>query len=427
MPVQAPLRPSVAAGVFGALIASVTLLQKVGVPLGGEVVEVAFLVLWGALFVLLLFQPPVLHPMRLALFALFVLTMLVSQLAGGQPFSLASALLAVVVYLPFCFSIEVDAATYRRCLDMFVTAMLIVGLAVIVQQVMQWRLGWTSWLDLNRFLPRYLSVPGYNYLQPVTYGSRFYKPNAFVFLEGSFVAQFIALGLIVEVALFQRVSRLVFLGATLLLTFSGSGFLLLAVSAPFLVGRLSFRALAALIFATAIAAALALGVGWFDQLHTRFGEVGARGSSGYYRYNLPFQIISDMASHPQYLWTGHGAGSTGHGDDQGVAGFILIPAAKVIYEYGFVPTLAFYAFFTYAMFRAAPSLAVAIAVFVFYNLGGGGFVVPAYVVTGYVIAVLLRPVGRRRSLPDCGRPTQGQHQVASFWGPAPPESPPLTG
>jgi hypothetical protein len=105
---------------------------------------------------------------------------------------------------------------------------------------------------------------------------------------------------------------------------------------------------------------------------------------------VPFQIVGDMAADPRFMFTGHGAGSTGAGQSQNVAGFILVPFAKIIYEYGFLTFFAFYAFLIYCLFAETPSLLVAFALFMFYNLGGGGFVVPVYVVTCQVLGVLLR-------------------------------------
>lgn len=388
--VRLSARQWVLAAVFTSLVLSVTALQKFGVPVGGDVMEIAVFISWLGVIMLALNGLIGLDPIRLLLFALFAVTAVASQLLGGQPFSVNSVLLALALYAPFILRLNVSPAFYRRCMQIFLNVMLVVGALVVIQQLIQLSIGWRAWPDLDKLAPQQVLFSGYNYLQPVAYGSKFYKPNAFVFLEVSFVSQFIAMALLIELLLFQRLLRMVFYAVVLLICFAGTGLLLLALCAPFVLGKLSPRMLITLLLVGVVGVIVAGAIGWYDQVHQRFGEIGAQGSSGYYRFNVPFQIVGQMAQDPQFMFTGHGAGSTGTGQGQGVAGFILVPFAKIIYEYGFLTFFAFYAFFIYSLFASAPSRLLAWALFIFYNLGGGGFVVPVYVVTCQVLGTLLR-------------------------------------
>ena len=370
---------------------------------GADVIELAVFVSWSGIALLVFNGLIGVDPMRLLLFAVFAGIAVSSQLLGGQPFSLNSVFLALALYAPFVLRFDVDVAFYRRCMKVFLNVMLLVGALVVLQQLMQVSLGWRSWPDLDKIAPGKLLFSGYNYLQPTAYGSNFYKPNAFLFLEVSFVSQFTAIALLIEFALFQRIGRMAFYAVVLLICFAGTGLLLLAVCAAFVLPKLSPRLILALVLIGGVIAVAAGAVGWYAQVHQRFGEIGVEGSSGYYRFNAPVQIVRAMASDPRYTFAGHGAGSTGSGAGQGVAGFILAPFAKIIYEYGFLTFFAFYAFFAYCLFSSAPSLLLAVALFAFYNLGGGGFLVPAYVVTCQVLGTLLRLQPEQTASPASSR------------------------
>ena len=375
---------------FAVQVISVTVLQKFGLPVGGDVVELAVFTTWVGVGVLALNGLVALDLIRLLLFCVFTLVAVSSQMLGAEPFSINSVFLALALYAPFILRFNVSAVFYRRCMMIFLNVILAIGALVVLQQLMQLSVGWRAWPDIDKLAPQKLLFSGYNYLQPVAYGSRFEKPNAFLFLEDSFVSQFTAIALLIELVLFQRMVRLAFYALVLMISFAGTGLLLLALCAPFILARLSPRLLLAIILITAVGAIAAGAVGWYGQVAQRFGEVGIQGSSGYYRFNVPFQVVGQMAGDPKYMFTGHGAGSTGAGQGQAVAGFILVPFAKIIYEYGFLTFFAFYAFFTWSLFASSSNRLLAWALFVFFNLGGGGFVVPVYVITCQALGTLLR-------------------------------------
>ncbi|MGC1304243.1 MAG: hypothetical protein WA840_17890 [Caulobacteraceae bacterium] len=371
-------------------VLGVTVLQKFGLPIGEDVMEIAVFTSWIGIAMLVLNGLIGLDPVRLLLFGAFAITAVASQLLGGQPFSLNSVFLALALYAPFALRFYVAPAFYRRCMDIFLNVMLIAGGLVVLQQLIQLAVGWQAWPDLDKLTPHQFLFSGYNYLQPISYGAKYYKPNAFVFLEVSFVSQFTTIALMIELVLYQRLLRMAFYAVVLLISFAGTGLLLLAICAPLVLTKLSPRMLVTMGILVGVAAVVAGAIGWYDQVSHRFGEIGTAGSSGYYRFNVPFQIVGDMASDPQFMFTGHGAGSTGSGQSQNVAGFILVPFAKIIYEYGFLTFFVFYAFLIYSLFAEAPSFLIAFALFAFFNMGGGGFVVPVYVITCQVLGTMLR-------------------------------------
>lgn len=327
----------------------------------------------------------VIDPIRLVLFGAFLVFCLLSQLLSGATMSGPAFLLMIALYVLMIFRIDVPEATYLRCLNLFQTAMLIVAGIVVAQHVIQIVASWTLWPNLDKLLPSSLLLPGYNYLQPLRYGSKFYKPNGVFFLETSFVSQFAALAAIIELVYFRRVLRVMAYVALLFMLFAGTGLLVLGLTAPFLLPRLPRRAWPWLAIGVAVAGVIAVASGWFAQVQDRVLEFRQPGTSGYFRFTVPFMTILERAGDPASILTGFGAGNTPTRDAS-----VLTPPAKLAFEYGFIPTLMFFLFFVFSLFKSAPSKVVAIGFLMFYLFGGGSFAVPVYVVMCVLFCTLLR-------------------------------------
>jgi hypothetical protein len=82
---------------------------------------------------------------------------------------------------------------------------------------------------LKTFVPAQFLAQGYNTSFPMEYGSSIVKANAFVFLEPSFLSQFLALALVVGVIVRVRSWQLLVLALGMASTLSGTGILLLVV------------------------------------------------------------------------------------------------------------------------------------------------------------------------------------------------------
>ena len=130
-----------------------------------------------------------------------------------------------------CIRVDVSEETYLECMNYFLNAMLWVAGVVVVQHAIQLVQSAQAWPNLEKVVPRALLMDGYNYLQPLHYGARFYKPNAVVFLEVSLISQFTALAMIIELVYFTQIWRLAVYAGVLVAIFAGTGLLLLALAA----------------------------------------------------------------------------------------------------------------------------------------------------------------------------------------------------
>ena len=373
-------------GLVGLVLLAMIFGQKIGVPAAGSHVELVLILTYGVLGVLAFRAALMVSATRLCLLTILLATMMVSQSMSQQHWALTAAIIVLALYCPFIFVLPVSRESYRRVLDIFQIGMLVVCAIVAAQQVVQFTIGSQHWPDLNRMVPEKLLVPGYNYLRETSYGSGIFMPNGVFFLEPSITSQFLAIALIVEIALFRRLLWLIAFAAGLLLTLAGSGLLVLVLSLPFAIVRLGKRVLPFTLAALVVILPVAQAVGWVDQIAARASEFTQPGTSGYIRYTQPIsEMVDRLTTRDEQLITGSGSGSTlsdpGHNS---------LGVTKLVNEYGLLVGIAFYAFILACIFGGGPSLVIAWGVFVYYMIGGGGLSVGIYALPLLFFASLLR-------------------------------------
>lgn len=387
-------RPHVAAGRReGWVVALISLVliamifgQKIGLPAAGSHIELILLLSYAVLGVLLLAQRLMVSATRLLLLTVLLAAMMLSQWLSASWWGTTAAIIVLALYCPFIFVLPVSRASYRRILNHFQVAMLVICAIVAVQQIVQFTLGAQLWPDLNRLVPPSLLVPGYNYLRETGFGSGIFMPNGLFFLEPSIVSQFLAIALIVELSLFRRLFHLVAYGAALLATLAGSGLFVLALAAPFALFQLGKRFLPVALGALLVLLPVAQSVGWTDQIAERAGEFGKPGTSGYIRYTRPIgDMVERLTTRDRQIVSGSGSGTTINDPSHN-----SLAVTKLVNEYGLLVGLAFYAFIFACIFGGAPSLALAWGVFVYYSIGGGGLSVGIYALPLLFFASLMR-------------------------------------
>jgi hypothetical protein len=390
----AKARPAVTAGravfvFFAAQICAVLFLQRVVIP--GLGIEVGVILMPLGIFALYFFAPIQLPLRRAAFYGLLVLLAMISQFTVHAAISTSSFALLLVAYLPFLVEIQVSRETYLRCLSFFQDAMLFVCGVLLLQHAWMVVLGGNSFPKIEDILPANWVIQGFNYFQPLFYGSTYFKPNAFFFKEVSFLSQFLTLAFVVEIVFFMRYWRLALYLACLFSTFAGTGLLMLLLISPFLIIRLPGRSallIAGLAFAVCLAAVV---TGWWDLVGNRVNEFQTADTSGYARFTWPFLQAWSSLSDSSNLLSGLGAGIM---ERRMQAVDILLAPAKLIIEYGPAVAVAFYAMYINATFVNVPSLRLAAALFVLYNLGGGFLLDLTIVNTVVLLGSILRPPPR---------------------------------
>lgn len=352
--------------VFVVIAIAATVFQKIGFAASSEtVVPLLLPITFVALAAGIAFSKPVFVPSRVGLYLAFILTSGLSTALFAVNYSGKSLALYAALYLPMIVSFRVSEADYRRCLDFFSTSMVGVVGIVALQHLVQLSIGWQYWPNLDRLLPASLIIPNFNYVQPIVWGMNYMKPNGIFFLEVSFLSQFIALALGVELVLFRRWKRILLFTGAVFVTFAGTGVLLLLLTLPFIVGRISLRNMALLVIACAGVGFLAWSLGWIDLVSHRFNEFGRSGASANMRFVEPYNRLVAFVSDPSALYSGIGAGQI-----EKALNFQWWPITKAVLEYGIVPGLLFYAFFLHALFHKAPSPGLSIMLAVWFSLEG---------------------------------------------------------
>ncbi len=216
----------------------------------------------------------------------------------------------------------------------------VAGIAEFVAQLIGLRL-----FSFSGLVPAdFLIEREYDVVAPVA-GTSLLRSNGFFLVEPSVFSQFMAVGVIVEWLLFRRPARLALYLAALLVSVSGTGWLVLSVfvvELAFVTGALG--ALRALVLAGACILVLTLASLVIPDITSaltgRTGEFAVQGSSGYERFVTPFLVLTQVLSAaPWSILTGIGPGASEQ---------LLVPyfyqlntPVKVMLEYG-VPGLLFY-------------------------------------------------------------------------------------
>ena len=363
-------------------IVLMVVLQKFAVPLGGDAqVPSLLLAHYAVIGVLLLARRAVIDPTRLILYGVFMLLAVLSQIVPDRSFSVPSLALTLVTYAPLAAVLPIARASYRRILLNFQWIVVGVCLLVFFQHVCQ--LAGLGMPSLDGLQPEATIYHEYVYLQPLYWSSPYDKPNAIFLLEASHTSQMIAMGLLLELALFHRLRFIVLFGCALVATFAGTGLLMMLLSVPFLLGRVRPALIAACLLAIPVILGLAAVTGWFEIVGKRLDEHERQDSSSYARFIAPTQIVIDTIEQhdPDTILFGVGAGNM-----EKRPGVLWLAFSKVFVEYGFIVFLAWLVFMSWVLFRAPGAWIAAWMVAVQYHLLNGAFLVPLHVYLCWVLA-----------------------------------------
>lgn len=405
---------------------ALTLLQKVGLPASDKLLQLCLPTAIGGMAVLAFWVRPKVDKVRAALYGAFCFFAYVSTFFQPAGQSTTSFLLALLIYAPFVVFYEVPPRIFRVIVEAFVAIMMIAGVIVILQHVLQLTVGWRAWPNLDEIIPPGLLMPNFVYLQSITTESPFMKPNGVFFAEVSILSQFLCLALVMEIVYLQRIVPTAFLIIALLLTFAGTGLFMLALTLPFLITRFNRRTWILLAVAFVAALIVADQINWFEQISGRFTEYQRHNTSANHRFIAPWKLLIDFFQRDDALYTGIGAGSILKADN-----VVWWPFTKVTVEYGLLTALSFYTFFIYSLFWRTPNWRASICFFVFFSFMGGGFLVPIYPLLCMLFCASFRQVaehrpGRRRRShrPEGGSGGSGRSarsSSSSSYSPSPSE------
>ncbi len=223
---------------------------------------------------------------------------------------------------------------------------------------------------------------GYNLQIPAGIGDLL-KSNGCFLVEPSVFSQMMTLGLMIEGLTTRRPRNLVLFAAGLLVTFSGTGWIVLAafvVAAPFRLGGSGLGVAAGLLVLLApdITAAFA----------GRLDEVMRPGTSGHMRFVTPYWLLGDViGADPAAALVGIGSGIA---ERQTLAyDYDVNTPVKISVEYGLPALFAYLALFTWSS-RTAVQGALLVPVMVLFLFTGGYQQFPPIVFVVLLLTVTAR-------------------------------------
>ncbi|WP_395020404.1 hypothetical protein [Dongia sp.] len=377
-------------------LASTLMLSRFQLNVGSYFLSVGLIAQYLLVLVLLLLGLARVDPMRMFLFIGCAGVALVSWVVNSEIASSSSVLLIAAAYLVFVFvARSTDRTQYiaRWTLGVFLNLMLFCAIAGIAQFFLQFVVKWPWLFNFTDYIPEaFRGGVGYNTVIRVS--GHFYKSNGFFFVEPSRFSQVLALALLCELALHPkwRLIRLATLGLAILLSYSGTGLLTLAVGLLFPLGprtvmRLIIMLLGGAFVFFVLGDALSLSV-----TAGRAGEFTAVGSSGFARFVAPFLFVRDyIDSTPWSLLIGHGPGSIFKVIAASNVGYeVAGPTwAKLATEYGVLGFAAFTALILYTMLGSRVPLELRVGIiFGWFILWGGVLLAPDVTALFYILVAL---------------------------------------
>ena len=389
-----------------ALFASI-FLQRFAIP-GSGGIGANLLVTLTALAALGLRGVLRVDPLRAVLFLALACWAALSMAANAAAASVDSVLLMLVLYAPFTLSLRPAAPlcgdVVAALLRIFQVMVLVAAVCGMVQYLAQFVWHGLGLFSFQGVVPDQFLVPNYNTVIPLRYGATIYKSNGFFFLEPSTFSQYLSLAILFEVLFWGVTPRLAVFGVALLLTYSGTGPMMLLILLPCLI---LYRRSYALLLGLAVFAALAVATGklWhMDALLQRTNEFGQQGTSATARFVSSAWLIADtMHWTPHDLLFGLGPGTISHYGRTAEFEVADPTWGKLLFEYGLGGAIVFWSFFCHAVFARAPSRWVAAALSIGFLIFGGMLLDPRLNTLILLFCILPKPPGLRRGAAAAGQ------------------------
>jgi hypothetical protein len=368
--------------VFGMLCAG-TYLQKLGILYNGNQIFLATALIAGFTGIGPLFGLRLQLRRALALVGAFSV-LLMNQLFIGGEFSAPSFLLLSVYHLPYIFQFRPGDISPGAPIRMFRNIAVVISIAGMVQFVAQFIVGIDLAFAPETYIPEF--IIRYNNMNPLSYGSHIIKSNGFFLIEPSLLSQLCAIAIVVEIVTERSLRRLALYAGGLIVSYSGTGLILLALILPVFIIRQ--RRIGLLLTLVVMGGAILL---FAQQLNLaifvdRVNEFNSTHSSAYARFLSPFQTIKDFyLNDTQSFLFGTGAGSYRYIAAVARRSYASHDPtwAKVFFEYGMIGAIAYFSFFCYCIFSVRQDSYIKTALFLQFMILGG------YILTPFVHALIL--------------------------------------
>jgi hypothetical protein len=309
------------------------------------------------------------EPRRLTLYVTLIGFLGLMQILQPDSFSPLSLLLLVAVHLPYI--VEVPHDDGGRIIRFFLGIATVFALLGIAQYSLQFLVSPQYLFPIENFVPDTFIVQRFNHQAAIEYASEEYRANGVFLLEPSFFSQLLAVAIIAELCTLGRLSRLIVFGVALIVSYSGTGIVVLAICLPFcLVAQRRWGMLLAGMIA--LIALIALHEYFHvGRLISRIGEFTSIRSSGYSRFLGGFYLFDQFLWHdPWRALFGYGSGAFTNYAERAHYGAAEMALFKIVLEFGLVGAAAYFGFLFCCLFYSPAPRFLTLAVGITYFLNG---------------------------------------------------------
>jgi hypothetical protein len=351
---------------------AVTFLSKAAIPpFGAQGIGISLLIILALLPIGLMSGYLRFEPVRFALFLFLMGTLGLSTVLRSDAYSLTSLLLLLAIHVPYMFYVHQQQTTKFDTTDFFLSLCTVIAWLAIAQFVAQFVVGAEYAFPIEHFVPKQFLVQLFNAQGALGYGSDVYRATGVFLYEPSYLSQLMAVAIVAQLCVKPRWFRLVLYLAAMLLSYSGTGMMILAVCLPLvLIARRRWE----LLFAGIALIAVVLSLGqylYLDNLLSRANEFSSTGSSGFARFLGGFYLFD------QFLWNdpwgtlfGFGAGTFKLFGARASVPVAEMPLFKMVLEFGLVGATLYFVYLFYCLFATPAPKLVALAVAMTFLLNG---------------------------------------------------------
>lgn len=294
------------------------------------------------------------------------------SIGGNGAYSISSLLFFLFIHLPYAVMLGSEKTRRQSIYELFVNAALFLAVLGIVQYLVQFALGPSIAFPIENFVPDIFQVQAFNKQGAIGYGVDVYRANGIFMIEPSVFSQLLAIGVVFEIVSGKgRPLAVILMLVGIILSYSGTGIVILLVCAPILLLRHWQRWMWYALGGSVLAAIVAAQFVDFSFLSSRAGEFDETGSSGFARFVGGFYFFD------QFLWTdwlatifGKGAGEFKNYAWSALYPVVEMPITKMVFEFGLIGALAYFAAIFLLMARSGQPLVLVVAVFMTFILNG---------------------------------------------------------
>ena len=374
---------------FAIILGCITIGQRFAVPLDESQFGFGFLFCLLIVAMLALGGRLTIEPSRIILYVIGMSGCLLTLFFKRDAFSTISMMMLFVIYISYVFSYRINFGQYYKILSSYQNLMLFCVWCGLAQFLIQFPLSSDFMFPFDMILPDSFFIPEFNLRIPITEDLPYEKSTGLWFLEPSHFSQFLAFAVIIELRYFNRRKRLLLYLGSMVLSFSGTGFILLALVGTILIfvqRRISLILLGIMGIASIF---LFRDFFPFSIFYERLSDFTNPLASGSGRFIAPYWVISDLLQQGRshILYWGLGPGELKQIVEN--TDYFVQDSSwfKLLVEYGWVGLTFFMLFFLPSLFAKSPDKILSTACLVQFMLLGG-YLLSFYVHFLYLILVV---------------------------------------